>query len=149
MKRLAIIPAREGSKGLPRKNLATVNGETLVARAVRLAKETGIFGRIIISTDIEARFDAEVIRRPSELATDTSDVTDAIRHVLSVVHEEFDTLTLLQPTSPLRTADQVVSCVKIAEEGLLSCNACLTVSEVPRHYHAVMQLTRDKSGIGR
>lgn len=153
-RRIAIIPARSGSRGVPDKNMRPILGETLLARAVRCALETGLFARIFVSTDSE-RYAAEAARlgietpwlRPAELASDTALVADAIRHTIEEFArrgETFDTLALLEPSSPLRTPEIVRDTVAAAEaEGW---DAAFTLSEVPRHYHALKQSRLDESG---
>jgi len=153
-KRLAIIPARAGSRGVPDKNLRVIAGESLLARAVRCALQTELFDRVFVSTDSE-RYAKEVARlgvetpwlRPAELASDTALVADAIRHTIETFAkhgEEFDTLVLLEPSSPLRTPQIVCETVLAAEaEGW---DAAFTVSEVPLQYHARKQFVLDEAG---
>lgn len=117
MTALAIIPARAGSKGLPDKNIRELAGKPLVAWSIEAALDSGVFSRVLVSTDSE-RY-ADIARehgatvpflRPSELATDTAIALDCYRHVLSTLAESgerFDTVWVLQPTSPLRTAGDV------------------------------------------
>lgn len=154
-RRLAIVPARGGSKGLPGKNLAVVGGTTLLARAVACARESGAFDSIVVSTDdpgIAAegeRAGASVpFLRPATLAADTAAVIDAVRDVLARLAEAgepaFDLVTLLEPTSPLRTPEIIRRTVAAAEaEG---CDAALTVSEVPLRYHPLKQFRLDRKG---
>jgi CMP-N,N'-diacetyllegionaminic acid synthase len=97
---------------------------------------------VVVSTDIELEFEADVVRRPPELATDTADITDVIRHVLTFVGE-FDCLALLQPTSPTRTREIVRECVLAVNSWI---DAAVTVSEVPVKHHAQMQLMTDHFG---
>ena len=153
-KRLAIIPARSGSKGVPDKNMQLVGGETLIARAVRVARETGLFDAILVSTDSPGyaeearRTGAEVpFLRPAELAGDTAVVVDAIRHVLdelAAAGRAFDLFALLEPTSPLRSAAVVRQVVAAAEaEGW---DAAMAVSPVPPQMHPLKQLVVDAEG---
>ncbi len=153
-KRLAIIPARSGSKGVPDKNMQLVGGETLIARAVRVARETGLFDTILVSTDSpdyaeEARrAGAEApFLRPADLAGDTAVVLDAIRHVLdelAVAGRAFDLFALLEPTSPLRSVAIVREVVAAAEaEGW---DAAMAVSPVPSQMHPLKQLVVDAEG---
>lgn len=116
MSTLAIITARGGSKGVQGKNLRQVGGLSLVARAVIGARESGVCERIVVSSDDflileEARrHGAEPIRRPVELAGDRARSIDAVLHALDVVAQEggaAETVVLLQPTSPLRTAEDI------------------------------------------
>ena len=152
--RLAIIPARSGSKGVRDKNMRPLLGESLLARAIRCAQATELFDRIFVSTD-SPRYAEEAARlgvetpwlRPPELASDTALVADAIRHTIEEFArrgEEFDTLALLEPTSPLRTPDIVRATVLAAEED--GWDAAFTVSEVPKPWHALKQFRLDETG---
>ncbi len=114
---LAIIPARKGSKRLPNKNILDLNGKPLIAWTIEAAKESRYIDRIIVSTDsgviagISKKFGAEVpFIRPKELAGDTASSIDVIIHVINSLKdmgETFDYLILLQPTSPLRIAQDI------------------------------------------
>lgn len=153
-RRLALIPARSGSKGVPGKNLRRIGGRSLLARAIAAARETGLFARIFVSTD-SADYAAEAARegvetpwlRPAELAADAALVADAIRHTLEAFAargERFDTMALVEPTSPLRTPADIRGVVEAAEaEGW---DAAFTVSPVPVHYHALKQFRLDAAG---
>jgi CMP-N,N'-diacetyllegionaminic acid synthase len=112
----AIIPARGGSKGLPRKNVLPLAGIPLVAHSILSALEADSVGRIILSTEdseiaqIGHNYHAEVIARPAELATDHAQTHDVVAHVLETLRERGELpqhFVLLQPTSPLRTASQI------------------------------------------
>lgn len=122
MKILGIIPARGGSKGVPGKNIKLLGGKPLIAHAIDCAVESGKLSKIIVSTDSEdiasvARdFGAEVILRPSDLATDSSNVVTAVKHVLEVLQEDFDIIVLLQPTAPLRTGSQLNEVIKMLSD---------------------------------
>ena len=113
MKILGVIPARGGSKGVPGKNIKLLGGKPLIAHAIDCAIESGKLSRIVVSTDSEEiasvaeKYGAEVILRPSDLATDSSNVVTAVKHVLEVLQEDFDIIVLLQPTAPLRTGSQL------------------------------------------
>lgn len=115
--RLALIPARGGSKGIPRKNLQLVGSISLLERAISCAIDSGLFEEICVSTDDEEI--AQIARehganvpflRPSELASDESLGIEVIKHAISFYvnrGQNFHSLTLLQPTSPFRDIDQV------------------------------------------
>ena len=117
MKNIAVIPARSGSKGLPDKNIRPVNGKPLLAYTIEAALESGCFDTVHVSTDSE-RY-AEIARqygadvpflRSAALATDTASTWDAVREVLAWYDElgkRFDTMMLMQPTTPLRTGEDV------------------------------------------
>jgi len=111
---VAIITARGGSKGLPRKNVLDLNGKPLIAYTIDAAKESQIFDKIIVTTDdeeikeVSLNFGVEVIDRPAELATDTASSIDVLVHVLKEISDEvFTHFILLQPTSPLRNGEHI------------------------------------------
>ncbi len=119
---IAIIPARGGSKGIPNKNLAEVNGQSLVSRAIKSAVQSGVVDFVVVSSDDPAILDeatkagAVAINRPADLATDTAAIEDAIAHALqkfSESHPTPTTLVLLQPTSPLRQASTISDAVRL------------------------------------
>ncbi len=152
--RIAMIPARSGSKGVPGKNLRHIGGRSLLARAIECARETGLFERIFVSTDSPdyareaAAFGIETPwLRPAELAGDKALVADAIRHTLETFAdrgEVFETLCLLEPSSPLRTPAIVRETVAAAEaEGW---DAAFTVSKTPVQYHPLKQFQLDEHG---
>lgn len=110
MKVLVIIPARGGSKGVPKKNLKILGDKPLIAHAIDCAKGSQKNPRIVVSTDsqeiadVSKQLGCEVILRPEDLATDTSNVVTAVEHVYQQLQEDFEIIVLLQPTSPLRTS---------------------------------------------
>ena len=117
MKNLAIIPARSGSKGLQDKNIKLLAGKPLLAHTIQTALESGIFDTVMVSTDseeyakISRTFGADVpFLRSEKTSTDTSSSWEAVAEVLENYKDigiEFDTFMLLQPTSPLRTAENI------------------------------------------
>lgn len=125
MSTLIVVPARGGSKGVPGKNLRLVGGRTLVARAVEAASEfvrsrPDFPALIVVDTDSEEianegrRAGATVpFLRPPELARDETPTLDSVLHLTSRVQREIgpvETILLLQPTSPLRTAQDIAGC---------------------------------------
>lgn len=124
---LAIIPARGGSKRLPGKNMLEISGKPLIAWTIEAAVESGVFDKIIVSTDSREIADvalackAEVpFLRPAELSADNSTTVNVITHAVSEINtvgkEEFTHLACLQPTSPLRTKEDIAGAVKILED---------------------------------
>lgn len=119
--RLALIPARGGSKGIPNKNLQYVGSKSLLERAIDSAKNTNLFSEICVSTDSDDIADLATIHgasvpfvRPSLLSSDTALGIEVIRHAIDFYNSrgvKFSNLTLLQPTSPFRDADDVSSAV--------------------------------------
>ena len=119
---IAIIPARSGSKGLPDKNIRILNGKPLIAYSIDQAHEAGIFDEVFLSTDsqeyanIAVQYGANVpFLRSDKLATDTASTWDCIKEALEqyyTIGKKFDIFVLLQPTSPLRTAQNIVAAIE-------------------------------------
>lgn len=143
---IAIIPARGGSKRLPRKNLRLVGGTPLVAHAVASALSATCISEVHVSTEdpeiaqIASRLGAHVIDRPVELAADTAQNDAVVRHALDAVGAagRFELVVLLQPTSPLRRGEHIDACV----EGMLRHRArsAMTVTAVDTHPGKVLIL---------
>jgi CMP-N,N'-diacetyllegionaminic acid synthase len=137
-KNLAIIPARGGSKGIPRKNIREIAGKPLVAWSIEQALASKFVERVIVSTDDEEIAEvalshgAEVpFRRPAELASDTAATEPSMIHALEwlEVHEGYrpDAVILMQATSPVRSEDAIDRAVQqfIVE----SADSLLSVAE--------------------
>ena len=116
---LYVIPARGGSKGIPGKNIKPLAGRPLISYTIEVAKQVATdISDICLSTDdlrIIAVAEAEGLKvpfvRPAHLATDTCGTYEVLIHALDFyksIGREYDTLVLLQPTSPFRTADDVL-----------------------------------------
>lgn len=138
MRILGIVPARGGSKGIPRKNLADVCGRPLIAWSIETGREllaSGVLARCIVSTDDEeiasvARsFGADVpFLRPAEAATDKAKALAYVLHALDALAaqgEHYDAVMILQPTSPRRDAAKIAEAVvrfeKSDSDSLISC----------------------------
>ncbi len=123
MRSLAIIPARSGSKGLPNKNIMDLDGKPLMAYSIEAALKSDVFDEVMVSTDSEEyrdialRFGAKVpFLRSKEMSGDTVTTWDSVREVLSCYKRmgiEFDVFCVLQPTSPLRTEDDIRNAYRI------------------------------------
>lgn len=117
---LGVIPARGGSKGIPRKNIKIIAGKPLIAWTIEAAKKSKLLNRFVVSTEdaeigeISKKYGAEVIKRPVELATDEASAVSVLQHALSVI--EADTIVLLQPTSPIRDGRLIDTCIKKFQE---------------------------------
>lgn len=119
---VALITARGGSKGLPRKNVLPVNGKPLIVWTIQAALECRLVERVFVSTDnddiasISEEHGAEVIIRPSNLASDTASSIDAVTHSIEWLEKNgFQTMNmvLLQPTSPLRTSQHLAEALQL------------------------------------
>jgi len=133
---IAIIPARGGSKGIPKKNIADLCGKPLVAYSIVAALSAQNIDRVVVSTDDEEiasvshAWGAEVpFLRPAELSTDTSNLGDVIAHAVSELGgpAEYKAFVQLYPTSPFRTPDFIDEMVQILFKGYTSVT---TVKEI-------------------
>jgi CMP-N,N'-diacetyllegionaminic acid synthase len=119
MRVLAVVPARGGSRRVPRKNLAEVGGETLVRRALRTAVAASCFDVVALSTeDAEiageaSGLDVVVLDRPPELATDDALAVDVVRHALGALEADgrFDAVAVVQATSPFTSPADLAGAV--------------------------------------
>ena len=118
--RLAVIPARGGSKGLSGKNVRPLLGIPLIAWSIRSALDAPAVDRVVVSTDSEEiarvaqRYGAEVLERPAALATDEARTIAVLAHVATQVPAA-ETFVLLQPTSPVRDDGLIGECVALFE----------------------------------
>ena len=118
---LAIIPARGGSKRLPRKNILNLCGKPLIAWSIEAALKSKYISKVVASSDdeeilnISNIFGADIIKRPDELASDTATTFDAIKHTIDNF-KKYDYIVLLQPTSPLRNEKHIDEAIELLEE---------------------------------
>jgi CMP-N,N'-diacetyllegionaminic acid synthase len=119
MKVLGLIPARGGSKGLPRKNLLQFCGRPLIWWSINAAKESALIDDYYVTTedreiaDIALLYRCKVIPRPRELAQDDSTTFDVVKHALEYLDEDYSHVALLEPTSPLRKKDDIENAIDI------------------------------------
>lgn len=152
---LAVVPARAGSKGIPRKNLQQIHGRTLIARACATAAACPSVTYVTISSD-DPDMGAEgvahgahtFIERPPSLAHDEATSADAWqhawRHAESAQGMRFDVSVWLQPTSPSRTVDDVERTISAVVKG--HTGSAVTVSPVPSHFAPEKQLVLTDEG---
>jgi CMP-N,N'-diacetyllegionaminic acid synthase len=143
MRVLAIIPARGGSKGIPRKNIRLLAGKPLLQYTAEAALSAESLTRVILSTEDQET--AEVGRkcglevpflRPSELAQDDTPTLPVVQYTLRILEEtgeKYDAVCLLQPTSPFRTAKSIDECIDLLVRVRADC--VLTVLSVPQKYN--------------
>ena len=118
---LAIIPARGGSKRLPRKNILDLCGKPLIEWSIEAGLDSKYINKVIVSSDDEEILDlatkcgVEALHRPDSLASDTATTLDAIRHAIEN-NEKYAYVVLLQPTSPLRNANHIDEAIRLLEE---------------------------------
>ena len=130
---LAIIPARGGSKRLPRKNVLDLNGKPLIAYSIEAGLKSKYIDKVIVTSDddeiltISERYGADTIKRPDELASDTATTFDAIKHAMENC-ERYDYIILLQPTSPLRDEKHIDEAIELLESK--NADAVVSVCEM-------------------
>lgn len=148
---LALIPARSGSKGLPRKNILPICGKPLIAWSVDKALKSKHVDTVLVTTDSQEI--ADIARaagahvpflRPAELATDRSSTYDVIRHALTFLQEmegkTFDYVVLLEPTSPLREDDDIDRMLDHLVGNAAEFDSIISVGEVDEHPSIVRRL---------
>lgn len=118
---LSIIPARGGSKRLPRKNVLDFNGKPLICWSIEASLNSKYIDKTIVSSDdeeilkIAEKNGANFIKRPNELANDTSTTFDVLKHTINNL-ETYDYVIVLQPTSPLRKAKHIDKAIELLNE---------------------------------
>lgn len=146
---LGIIPARGGSKAIPRKNLALLAGKPLLAYTCEAARQSKLLTRTIVSTD-DAEIAAfargqgmEVFIRPASLAEDDTPMLDVLVHLLVELEQKkysADAIVLLQPTSPLRTTTHIDEAIRLLQSA--DADSVVSVVEAPHQFTpgSLMQL---------
>lgn len=132
---MALIPARGGSKGIPRKNIVDLGGQPLIAYNIEAAKGAGLVGEVYVSTEdkeiaeISKKYGARVIEQPADLSRDASSSESALLHFAEKI--DFDVLVFLQCTSPLTVSRDVTAALELYLTG---------------RYDAVLSVTEDSGG---
>ena len=152
MKKIAIITARSGSKGLPNKNVLFANGKPLMAYSIEAALECGEFEKVIVSTDSQEYIDLlshypiEFVKRSAELASDKASSFVVIEDVLNrYSHVDYDYFVLLQPTSPLRTAQHIQEANAKFEANFEKFDFLVSVSDAHKPTTLTRQIDEDES----
>lgn len=125
--KIALIPARGGSKRLPDKNIKLLNGKPLIAWTIIAAKESALFDEVIVSTDSEniaaiaKHYGANVpFIRPQNISNDNATTAEVVNHAVNFIQDvekvSIDTICLLQPTSPLRTTTHIKEAFALYKE---------------------------------
>lgn len=130
---LAIIPARGGSKRVPRKNILDLAGRPLIVWSIEAGLKSKYIDKLIVTSDddeileVSKKYAANTIKRPMELASDTSTTFDAIKHTIESV-EKYDYIVLLQPTSPLRNTKHIDEAIELLVKK--NADAIISVGEM-------------------
>ena len=142
---LGIIPARGGSKGIPRKNVRLVGGRPLIAYTIDAALESRLLTRFITSTDdteiaaVAGGLGSPVLMRPSELAADDTPMVPVVKHTLATLEPtegRYDYVVVLQPTTPLRTSEDIDEALALLVE--TGADSVISVYQVADHHPARM-----------
>lgn len=151
---LGLIPARGGSKGIPRKNIRALGGRPLLEYTARSALAAARLARVVLSTD-----DAEVAEvgrrcgldvpflRPAELAKDATASLAVVQHALRWLEargDRYDAVSLLEPTTPFRAQDEIDACIALLEDS--GADAAVTVRRVPDEFNPHWTYVPDAHG---
>ena len=154
MKVIALIPARGGSKGLPKKNIKNLAGKPLINWSIEQALRCEFFNRVVVSTDdeeiasIASLAGAEVpFLRPPELAQDVSLMIDTVLHAIDFYEskgEYFETCVLVEPTSPLRKKDDFKNSMQLFQSNYSKIDGVISVGEIHLENPYVVKIIEDK-----
>ena len=154
MRILGLIPARGGSKGVPRKNIKLLCGKPLLQYTAEAALQTKRLSRVILSTEDEEIADRGracgldvPFMRPAELAEDTTPTLPVVQHALhwlEVRGDRYDAICLLQPTNPLRRAEDINGCIELFEK--TDADTVVSVLAVPAEYNPHWVYFSDEDG---
>lgn len=131
---LALIPARGGSKGIPNKNIKLFNGRPLIEWSIKLALQSKLISKIVVSSDslkilnISKKLGADIILRPKNISGDNATTESAILHCIKYFNNEFETIVLLSPTSPLRKKKDIDNAIKFFNRNKL--DSCFSGAEL-------------------
>lgn len=152
MKRIAIIPARSGSKGLKDKNIIDLCGKPLIAYSIEAALETSLFDHVIVSTDSEhyaeiaQHYGAEVMMRGEALSNDKATTFMVLEDILkNRLQESIDYFVLLQPTSPLRTSKHITEAIEKFESKIEYFDFLVSMKEAEHAKVLVNPIDDDES----
>ena len=152
MKKIAIIPARSGSKGLKDKNIIDLCGKPLISYTIEAAILSGEFSHVIVSTDseyyasISRQYGAEVIMRGYELSNDKATTYMVLEDILkNRLTENIDYFVLLQPTSPLRNATYIKEAIKKFEQRFEEFDFLVSMKEAEHAKVLVNPIEEDES----
>lgn len=154
MRVLGLVPARGGSKGIPRKNIKPLAGRPLLTYTVEAALAADRLDRVVLTTDDEEiaalgkalGLDVPFLR-PRELAEDDTPMLPVVQHALRALVSEgdqYEAVCLLQPTNPLRPPDLIDRCVGLLEGG--DADAVVTVTRIPSEHNPHWAFVQDGTG---
>lgn len=152
---LGIITARGGSKSVPRKNIKPLLGKPLIFYTIDAAKKSGVFDRLILSTDdkeiadVAKEYGCEIpFMRPKELAEDSTQHMPVVQHAVTWLKEnegyEPEYVMILQPTSPLRQSFHIQEAVSLMEQ--TGADSVLSVAQIPEQYSIHKAMVKNENG---
>lgn len=151
---LGIIPARGGSKSIPKKNIRLLADKPLIAHTIEVAKECKMLNRTLVSTDsieiadVATKYGCDVpFIRPKDLSSDDTPMVPVLQHAVSFIEEKdnihVDVVVLLDPTSPFRRVEDIEACIQKIE--CENADSVVTVCEVEHNpYFVMMELNGEK-----
>lgn len=148
---LGLIPARGGSKGVPRKNIRVVAGKPLIAWTIEAALASGVLAQVAVSTedaeiaDIARYHGALVVDRPEALAQDSTPTLPVVAHAVSILNFNGDAVMTLQPTSPLRTPTHIREATALFAADP-NADSLVSVIDVPHIFHPRSVMRIDDHG---
>lgn len=141
IKVLGIVPARQGSKGFPNKNIKKINGKTLIEKAIKVALDCKQINDVYISTDSAKYENLALIAgaksiglRPKKLGLDNTKMIDVIVDLLNKIEIKYDYVVLLQPSSPIRSSIDIKKCINLVKNKNLSSCVSVARCEEPHPY---------------
>lgn len=157
MRILGVITARGGSKSIPRKNIKDLGGKPLIAWTIEAAKASGVFDRVILSTDdaeiaeVGQHYGVEVpFTRPAELAQDTTPHLPVMQHAVTWLKDnegyEPDYVAILQPTAPLRQSFHFKEAIELLKK--TGADSVVSAVEIPGHFSPYWAVKVDGDGLG-
>lgn len=151
MKKIAIIPARSGSKGLKDKNIIDLCGKPLLAYSIEAALKSHLFDQVIVSTDskdygdIARQYEADVLYREEELSNDQATTYMVLKDLLRRIKQPYDYFALLQPTSPMRTAAHIIEAAEMFEDRMKEFDFLVSVTKAEHAKILVNKIENDRS----
>lgn len=151
MKKIAIIPARSGSKGIVNKNIKNLCGKPLIAYSIEEAIKSNEFEGVYVTTnskeyaDISKRYGAKIIMRDESISNDDAPTFVVIKDALEKINNDIDYFVLLQPTSPMRESKHIREACKIFEDNFDCFDFMVSVKEADHNSDLVKPIDDDLS----
>ncbi len=150
---IAIIPARGGSKGIPRKNIKLLNHQPLISYTIAAAKQSKHIERVIVSTEdqeikeVAQKYGAEIINRPKELAQDHTPTLPVLQHVVQTLQDndnKVKLVVLLQSTAQFQKSKEIDEAIETVLEG--TWDSLISLSPTPKHFNPTWQKILNEEG---